>query len=228
MSGMSAGRKMSLLVSASVLAIALLIWAVVANQPKANPAAYVGPAVPAAAAPERQLSYELMVQKVRGGKAYQEAFAATGREIFENGAKVQFDFSIPQAGSLYLLNDGPGPDGKRELAVEFPTPSVNNGSAQVMAFKSVQTGSLSLDNNPGQEKFWIVWATKPLPELEQAVQQTAKTRDATIHDLRLAATIRALLAKATPATVNVDRDSKQTSLSGHGDVLVSELELEHR
>ncbi len=43
-SGISAGRKMSLLVSASVLAVAMLIWAVVANQPKVSPAAYVGPA----------------------------------------------------------------------------------------------------------------------------------------------------------------------------------------
>ncbi len=225
--GMSAGRKMSLLVSASVLAVALLIWAVAANRPKATPATYVGPATPAAVA-ERQLSYSLLVQKMRERKVYQDPFVATGREIFENGWKAKFDFSVPQAGSLYLLNDGPGPDGKRELAVEFPTPKVNNGSAQVMAYKNVQSDWLVFNDQSGREKFWVIWAAKPVPALEQAVQQVTKSKDATIHDLRLEAEIRTILAKATPATVNADRDSKQTSLSGRGDVLVSELELEHR
>jgi hypothetical protein len=169
-----------------------------------------------------------MVQKMRDRKAYQKPFAATGREIFENGWKAQFEFSVPQAGSLYLLNDGPGPGGKPELTVEFPTPSVNNGSAQVMAYKNVQSGWLVFNEQSGREKFWVIWAAKPLPDLEQAVQQVAKNKDATIQDSTLTQEIRALLARAAPATVNVDRDSKQTSLSGYGDVLVSELELEHR
>ncbi len=223
---MSAGRKMSLLVSASVLAVALLIWAVAANRPKVTPAAYVGPTASPVA--DRQLSYSLLVQKMRERKVYQDPFVATGREIFENGWKAKFDFSVPQGGSLYLLNDGPGPEGKRELAVEFPTPSVNNGSAQVMAYKNVQSGWLVFNEQSGREKFWVIWAAKPVPALEEAVQQVTKSKDATIHDLRLAAEIRALLAKGTPATLSVDRDSKLTSLSGHGDVLVSELELEHR
>jgi serine/threonine protein kinase len=221
--GMSAGRRRSMLVASSVLAAALLVWAVVANRQPS-----VVPPTPVAPAPERQLSYSLLVQKMRDGKPYQDPFGATGREIFENGWKVQFDFSIPQAGSLYLLNDGPGAGGNQELSVVFPTPSVNNGSAQVMAYKNVQSGWLVFNNRTGREKFWVVWAVKPVRELEQSMQQVAKTRDPVIHDSQLTQAIRGLLAKSAVATVSVDRENKQTSLSGHGDVLVSELELEHQ
>jgi serine/threonine protein kinase len=226
--GMSAGRKMSLLGVSSVLAIALLVWAMVANRPGVTPAPPVVPAAAPVAVADRQLSYALLVQKMREGKPYQGTFAATGREIFENGWKVQFDFSIPQAGSLYLLNDGPGADGKPELSIVFPTPSVNNGSAQVLAYKNVQSGWLRFNDQPGREKFWVVWAIKPVPELEQAVQQAFKAMDARIRDPQLAQAIRALVAKSPVATARVDNESKQTSLSGHGDVVVSELELEHR
>jgi tRNA A-37 threonylcarbamoyl transferase component Bud32 len=217
-----AGLTLSLLAVASLVAVALVVWGVVANRPRLAPA------------PERQLSYSLLVQKMRNGKPYQEAFRATGREIFENGWKVQFDFSFPQAGSMYLLNDGPGPGGKEVLSIVFPTPSGNNGSAQVMAYKSVQSAWLLLDNNPGREKFWIVWSTKPLPELEQAKEQMLAARQANkddpqvIRDPQLIQAIRELLAKSAVATAAVDRESKLTSLSGHGDVLVRQLELEHR
>jgi hypothetical protein len=49
-----------------------------------------------------------------------------------------------------------------------------------------------------------------------------------IHDLQLTQAIRGLLEKSIAATTSIDRENKQTSLSGHGDVLVSELELEHQ
>ncbi|HEY3770932.1 MAG TPA: serine/threonine-protein kinase [Candidatus Angelobacter sp.] len=224
--GMSAGQKKSLLIASGVLAAALMVWAVVANrQPSVAP---IIPAAPVAPVPERQLSYSLLVQKMREGKPYQDTFAATGREIFENGWKVQFDFSIPQAGSLYLLNDGPGPNGNQELSIVFPTPSVNNGSAQVMAYKNVQSGWLVFNNHAGREKFLVLWAVKPIPELEQSIHRVAKSRDPVIHDTQLTQAIRELLAKSPAATASVDRESKQTSLSGHEDVLVSELELEHQ
>jgi hypothetical protein len=104
---------------------------------------------------------------------------------------------------------------------------MNNGSAQMMASRTIQL-SFRLDKVPGREQFWIVWAVKPVTELEQAVKQVSKARDATIHDLELTQAIRGLLAKAAVATLSVDQENRQTSLSGHGDVLVSKLDLEHR
>lgn len=222
--GMKAGRKMSLLVSTSVLALALLVWAVVANRPVTTPAVPIAPAAPA---PERQLSYALMVERVRDGESYYERFIPSSQEPLPGGSKVQFEFSVPQSGSLYILNDGAGPNNTQVLQLEFPTPKMNNGSAQMMASRTIQL-SFRLDKVPGKEQFWIVWAVKPVTELEQAVKQVSKARDATIHDLQLTQAIRGLLAKATVATLSVDQENRQTSLSGHGDVLVSKLDLEHR
>jgi serine/threonine protein kinase len=223
--GMPRGQRRSLFLTVGILSAALLTWAVMANRSTVAtaPQASVPPSTPVTPVADRQLTYSLLVQKTSKSKPYHDS----GQAILENGAKVKFDFSVPQSGSLYLLNDGPGPDGKQELNLEFPTPSVNNGSAQVMAFKSVQTGPLVMDNHPGREKFWIVWSTRPLPDLEQAIQQVAKSGDPAIFGQQSQA-IRTLLATATKARINVDHDNKQTSLSGHGDVLVGQLELEHR
>ncbi|HJT54294.1 MAG TPA: protein kinase, partial [Candidatus Angelobacter sp.] len=213
--GNAAPLIFSLLAVAAAVAVVLLIWAI-KRQPKA------------AVAPERRLAYSLLVQKMRDGKPYQEPFRASGREIFENGWKVKFDFSLPQPGSLYLLNDGPAANGTPALALVFPTPSVNNGSAQVMAYQHLQSGWLVFNDSPGKEKFWIVWADKPVAELEQAVTQVAKTKDSVIGDGKLDAAIRDDLNKSAPVQVSVDQDSKLTTVSGRGELLASGLELEHR
>lgn len=216
--GKRAARSiLSLLGIASAVALAVLIWEITARHQQQQ-----------TMAPERRLSYSMLVQKMRDGKPYQEPFRATGREIFENGWKVKFDFSLPQEGSLYLLNDGPGPNGMPQLALVFPTPSVNNGSAQVMAYQNVQSGWLVFNDSPGKEKFWIVWAEKPVPELEQAVSQVARTKDAVIAEPKLDAAIRSDLGKASPVQLSVDQDSKVNTVSGRGGLVVSGLELEHR
>ena len=220
-----AGLTMGLIAAISIITVALLIAAVIGRKQNA-PAPPQTPATPAT--PERQFSYSLVVQKMRDAKAYQEPFRATGREIFQNGWKVKFDFSLPQPGSLYLLNDGPGPNGQPALALVFPTPSVNNGSAQVMAYQNVQSGWLVFNDSPGREKFWIVWSDKPVADLEQAVSQVARSKNAVITDPQLDSSIRQLLTKAKPAQLRIDSDSKLTSVTGKGDMLVSELELEHR
>jgi hypothetical protein len=213
----AARLMLSLLALAAAVVVALLIWTGLdKHQQKAT--------LP----PERRLAYSLLVQKMRDGKPYQEPFRATGREIFENGWKVKFDFSLPQAGSLYVLNDGPGANGTPVLGLVFPTPSVNNGSAQVMAYQNVQSGWLIFNDSPGKEKFWIVWADKPVAELEQAVIQVARTKDAVIADAKLDAAIRSHLSKPAPVQVSVDQDSKLTTVSGRGELLASELEVEHR
>ena len=208
---------LSLVAVAAAVAAALLIWALLGKHQQK-----------AALAPERRFTYSLLVQRMRNGKPYQEPFRATGREIFENGWKVKFDFSLPQPGSLYLLNDGPGANGIPALALVFPTPSVNNGSAQVMAYQNVQSGWLVFNDSPGKEKFWIVWADKPVAELEQAVNQVARTKDSLIGDGKLDAAIRNDLTKSAAVQVSVDQDSKMSTVTGRGELLVSGLELEHR
>ena len=208
---------------ASLVVATLMLWGILGRR---------RPAV--SALPERRLSYSLLVQKMREGKPYQAPFRATGREIFENGWKVQFDFSLPQAGSLYLLNDGPEPDGKQSLSLVFPTPSVNQGSAQVIAHTRVHSAWLLLDNHAGREKFWLVWAVHPVPELQQALAQMIAASQARqdnpqiIRDPQLAQALPALLAKSPVASATADALNQQTNLLGEGELVVSGLELEHQ
>ena len=220
----AAAPKLAFLGIAGLALAALVGWGVLSH---------LGHRPSVAALPERRLSYSLLVQKMRQGKPYQAPFRATGREIFENGWKVKFDFTLPQAGSLYLLNEGPGRDGKPDLSLVFPTPSVNQGSAQVMASTRVESAWLLLDNQAGREKFWLVWAVHPPPELERAreemfaASQAGQQDPQIIRDPQLMQAVPALLAKAPLASATNDPANQQTSLEGHGDVVVGRLDLEH-
>jgi hypothetical protein len=220
----AAAPRLALLGVAGLALAALVVWGVLSHL-RHRPSV--------AALPERRLTYSLLVQKMRQGKPYQAPFRATGREIFENGWKVKFDFTLPQAGSLYLLNEGPGRDGKPDLSLVFPTPSVNQGSAQVRANTRVESAWLLLDNQAGREKFWVVWAVHPPPELERAreemfaASQTGQQDPQIIRDPKLMQAVPALLAKAPLASATDDPANQQTSLEGHGDVVVGRLDLEH-
>ena len=187
-----------------------------------------GPTV-SALAKELTLNYWLTVQKMRDGKPYQEPFESSGQEIFENGWKFRFNASSPQAGHLYLLNEGPDASGKTTYNLLYPTPSANGGSARLAPNQQMQTGWYVFDENQGTEKFWIVWAAEPVKELE-AVKGFVNPEDrGTIKDKALADAVRDFLngAGADKPAVEKDRVKKQTNVRGRGETMVSLVELEH-
>lgn len=177
----------------------------------------------------RTLSYWLTVQKIRDGKPYQEPFESSGQEIFENGWKFRLNASSPQAGHLYLLNEGPDGKGSTSYNLLYPTPSTNNGTAKLAADQQMQTGWFVFDENQGTEKFWVVWSLQPVSELE-AVKGVVNPEDkGTIKDAGQAAAVREFLAKHSSSKPTMEKDSarKQTNLKGKGDFMVSLVELEH-
>jgi len=204
----------------AVLAIAALAWGAWRTRHRSA----------AVAAPQRELSYSLLVQKMRDGKPYDEPFLSTGREIFENGWKFRFNFSAPQPGSLYLLNEGPGPGGAVVLTMLFPLASAHGGVAQLAANERVETGWFVFDQHQGTEKFWIVWSTRPVDELELAAREANSQNQGVITDPQSSTRIRDLLVLySTPApTLTSDSLHYQTQLRGPGDRLANAIELEHR
>ncbi|MDX6288734.1 MAG: eukaryotic-like serine/threonine-protein kinase, partial [Blastocatellia bacterium] len=62
--------------------------------------------VPAAAA-ERKLGYWMTVQKYRNGRPFEDPFRLAGEINFEKDYRVRLNVSSPQAGYLYILNEGP-------------------------------------------------------------------------------------------------------------------------
>ena len=178
---------------------------------------------------ERSVAYSLTVQKMRDGKPYQGEFQSSGQEIFENGWKFRMNMTSPQDGYLYLLNEGPAGGDAATYNVLFPEAKTNNGSAQVIANKKLQTAWMRFDDNQGTEKFWMVWAASPVKELE-AVKDVVNDRDqGEIKDPTKAKSVREFLNQhASPKPeVTKDSDKEQTLIKGRGDALVSLLELKH-
>ena len=178
---------------------------------------------------ERNLSYSLTVQKMRDGKPYQDEFDSSGLEIFENGWKFRMNISSPQAGYLYLLNEGPAADGRTTFNVLFPAQSSNSGSPYVSANERVQTGWMVFDNHQGTEKFWIVWSAEGVSQLE-TVRDVVNDKDkGTIQAEGQAKAVSAFLAQHSSSTVQLETDkkTKQTTARVNSDILVNPIELEH-
>lgn len=218
-------RKLPFFAASGLVLAALVIWTIVSHRtPRAAPAQL----------PERRLSYFLLVQKMRDGKPYQAPFYSTGREILENGWKVKFGFMPAQSGSLYLLNEEPQADGKAQLSLVFPTPSVNDGVAAVTANIDVDSAWLLLDSHAGREEFWVISTALPVPELERAreemftASQAGQPDPQIIRDPQLVQSIPAWLARAPLASVTEDTANQQMNLVAHGNVIAGRLELEHR
>jgi serine/threonine protein kinase len=176
--------------------------------------------------PERSLSYFLTVQRYRNGKLYQAEFQSSGREIFEPGWQFKLNVTSPQEGFLYLLNEDP--QGHQVLL--FPIPSHNSGSAHLNANERFQSGAYLFDEQPGTERFRLVWTAQPVPELEAVRHLVNPTDKGRISDPAQKQAIQTFLQQHSNALLESVRDpqNKQTAISGHGAVLVALIELEHR
>lgn len=197
--------------------LGLSSWYIFKPQPAPTP-----PPAPAVvtAAPKRELTWWLTVQR----KLESAPFQSAGRDWFPNGSKYKFNSTSPQSGYLYLLNEGPTAGGKVSLNLLFPTPANNNLNAAVSANQPIQTGNYFFNNYQGEEKFWIVWAINPIPEIE-AVKATAKP---TIQDAAQSAVILRLLNEhAAQTTAQSDETKELTKVSGNA-VLAQMVKLKHR
>jgi serine/threonine protein kinase len=181
-------------------------------------------------APERRVDYWLTVQRMRDGRVYQDPFESTGQEIFESGWKFKLNFGSPQPGYFYLLNEGPTSGGAISYSLLFPSPSINNGSAQTAADQPIQTGWYFLSEHPGTERLWLVWAAQAVSELE-AVKGVFNPKDkGVITDQRLLYSVRELLngRSREPAEVKIDKIHKHTDVVSRSETIVHLVELEHR
>jgi serine/threonine protein kinase len=218
--------RVPLIAGAGVLILAIAVaaaWAIMrsrANEPKKS-------AAPATT--ERDLNYGLTVQKMRDGRPYQDPFESSGQEIFENGWKFRVHLTSPQAGYLYLLNEGPAAGGATTYNLLFAASASNSNAPPVTANEKTETKWMVFDNHQGTERFWIIWAAEAIPELE-AVKGVINEKDkGEVGDADQAKAVKSLLEKHSSDKPDVQKDStnKQTIVKGKGDVLVHLMELEH-
>jgi serine/threonine protein kinase len=188
-------------------------------------------------AAERSLSYSLKVQKNPKRYPGSQPFTSPGDISFEAGDQAQLNLSSPQAGYLYVINEGPArTGGLPDFVVMFPNA---DGSAQVAANQPIQIPSPSgkpeldwivFDEEVGMEKVWLIWSERSVPELD-AVKSWANPRDKGVigDPSQIRAVAQYLAAQAaTKPEVEKNEASRQTALKGKSAVLVSVVKLEHR
>ncbi len=192
-----------------------------------QPLSNAEPSLPAAT---RTLSYSLTVQKMRDGQPFQEPFESSGQEIFESGYKFRLNVSSPQAGYLYLLNQGLSESGAASFTQIYPTPIRNGGNASVDAYETIQTGWNTFAGKTGTESFWIFWSAESVAELEEAKESAFESEKGAITNAATIQKVQALIEKHTAQKPEVvkDKATQQTTVRSRGNVLATLLELEHR
>ena len=166
---------------------------------------------------------------MRDGKPYQDPFKSSGQEIFERDYKFKFNLLSPEAGYLYLFDEGGADDGKSYFNILYPTPKRNGGSASVGANQLIETAENHFGGTPDTEKLWIIWTKELVPQLE-AAKSAAFSGTGKIRDTAETERFRMFLREhsVNPPDVIKDADSRQSTILAKTDVIVSLLYLEHR
>ena len=176
------------------------------------------------------MSYSLTVQKMREGKEDQGPFESTGQEAFESGWKFRLNFNSPHLGYFYLLNEEPAAGGALGYRLLFPSPSINDGSAQTAAAQPIRTGWYLLGERKGTERLWLVWAAQAVNELE-AIKGVVNPEDkGVISGPAKLEAVRELLNRSAQmkSAVTIDPQSRRTDITSRSDLLLHLLKLEHR
>jgi serine/threonine protein kinase len=184
---------------------------------------------PAVVPAERMLTYWITVQKFKDRKPYQDPFTLAGEINFEADYHIRVNVRSPQAGYLYILNEGPSA-GAPEYNVVFPTPTANNGASLLPASEMVQIPKeswLRFDTQRGVEKLWLVFSENSLSELESIKQFAGTKTKGLIADPALNQSIKAFLTANSTNKPNVEKGESLTTLKASGHVLVYAVKLEH-
>lgn len=225
-----------------VMLIALLAVAAVGtiDWPRLSPRSDTASAPPDTkppAVPERSLSYSLLALRNPKRNPGGQLFATRGAIIFREGDQVRLNVSSPQAGYLYVINEGPELTGAPpEFVVMFPNAG---GSAQIEADQTIQIPAPSgnpeadwfvFNEEVGVEKIWLIWSERSVAEMEE-IKRWANPKDKGLvgdpsRIERVAMYLKALAA--AEIEVEMDEANQRTILKGKGEVLAGVVRLEHR
>ena len=200
-------------------------WRAVRNRSAAPPV------TSAMMAAEPRLAYWITVQKFKDGKPYQDPFDLAAEINFEADYQIRLSVRSPQAGYLYVLNEGPASaGGGPEYVVIFPSPTANQGSEFVAANQQVQIPNqtwLKFDKEQGVEKLWLVFSDQPVSQLAGVKAfATARTRGL-ITDAQQNKTITSFLTSYSVNSVIPEKGDRLTTLKAVSKTVVYPIRLEH-
>jgi hypothetical protein len=214
-------RAAALIAAAIVAAlVAIVVWPRSSGKPSQERPAAVASA-PAAIA----LSYWITVQKYRGGRPFEEPFRLAQAINFEKDYRIRLHLSAPRPGFLYLVSEAPG-DG------QISNPYNLIAATPLEAGRETQIPEKSwfqFDAETGAERLWIVWSTRPVPELDSSTPFMNPNDKGTIRDAMISRAVGAFLTSQTrvqPALETDDR-TQQTRLRTDRDPFAYLMTLEH-
>jgi hypothetical protein len=195
--------------------------------PSAVPVTTTSTAV--ASLPERALTYWITVRQTRGGK--QKTYTLAGEINFELKDEIRLNVRSPEAGYLYVLNEGPRTGSAApEFIVLFPSPTANEGSSLLTANRELQIPAatwFSFDADEGIERVWLIFSKEAIPEFE-ALKKFANPRArGRVTDPAENKRVQDFLLTQPTSKPEVERGDTLTTLKTTDRVLVYPVKLEH-
>jgi serine/threonine protein kinase len=230
-----AGLIVVIAATAAIMA-AITLWPSVRSN--LNPGGAQSPtpqtATPSPATPEAERTFNYSFTVRRDPKKYPGGapFQIPGDVVFAPGDRVHISFISQQRGYLYIINESPPVKGQdSSFNILFPTPTANQGSAQLAEGKIFRIPDhdigFILDEEQGAEKLWLIWAASEVAELEPLKRWANPKDDGEIKDATEVKTLREFLAARSAAKPQVTQDDKQTTVKMKGDLLVKLVNLQH-
>jgi serine/threonine protein kinase len=171
----SGPRKMLIAGSGVLIALMLFAWAIWrwrSDGPAGNPSQITQPAAARTIVP--LLSYSITARRNPRKYPREQARELAGEIIFTPGDELRVNLIGRQSGYFYIINEGPQPrDGLPSYNLLFPAPDVASDGKPLLAadqrlyLPSERPPWFQVDNIPGTEKLWLIWAERSVPELER-------------------------------------------------------------
>lgn len=177
--------------------------------------------------PERTLTYWLSMKRPRDT----EPFDSIGERVFDPGSQFWFNVQTTQDGALYLFGQGHDRNGPSEINTMFPTPKSGKGDARLMANRigPVTKGSYQFKGDSGVIYLWIIWATQPIPLLDEIVGKSYGT-GGTIRDPAQLTALRTFVEqhREPKPEIITDEIRFRVKLKGRNEILVDVRKLEYQ
>jgi serine/threonine protein kinase len=158
--------------------------------------------------------------------------------IFGASDKIHFYISSPHSGALYVINEVSTPtDELPNFNILFPDTQTNGGPPEIRAGSTSQTPPPSqiqlqdwvvFNREEGGEDVWLVWADRPVPELEAVKDRANPKGHGGARESKRRASLSRYLAALLAIRPEVEKDAaiKWTKLKCKGEMLVWVMKLE--
>jgi len=169
--------------------------------------------------PLQSVGYTISAEQKNGTE-----FSVRPGEVLPSGSRFRLQLRPSEAGYLYLVGEDRETGG---FALLFPLPSINAASARIQGGEPLATGWYQFSARPGKERLWLVWATSPVPVLENLRKYLDTEHKGAVSEESDRAAIRSLVGRDDLRGQALSGPSDRVTLSRQGEILTGVIDLVH-